>query len=80
MRRKRTTYMISKAAFLNKTTLKKVNRALAEAGYSEYPGDSTTAYPNGCNSGYVSNLLTYLEPTDQAAQRKILQIVDQVVS
>ncbi len=68
--------MITKAAFLNCQQLRKVNKALARAGYSPYPGDPTFARPNGCGSGHVGNLLDYLEPTDQVARLKIIRIVD----
>ena len=69
-----------KTRFLNKTTLKKVNQKLASAGYSRYPGDCTTAHPAGCGSGYVSNLLDYLEPSnDHVSRSKIESIVAQVI-
>ncbi len=70
--------MISKAAFINKTAMKKVNRALKSAGFSEYPGDETSNGRNG--SGYVSNLISYIAGQDFDEQSKVLRIVDQVLS
>jgi hypothetical protein len=68
--------MISRAAHINKTQLKKVNKALAAAGYSKYPGDRTTAQPEGCGSGYVSNLLDYLAAGQSIDQQKIWKIIN----
>jgi hypothetical protein len=68
--------MISRATHINKTQLKKVNKALAAAGYSEYPGDRTTAQPEGCGSGYLSNLLDYLAAGQSGEQQRVLKIVN----
>jgi hypothetical protein len=68
--------MISRAAHINKTQLKEVNKALAAAGYNEYPGDRTTAQPEGCGSGYLSNLLNYLAAGQSGEQQKIWKIIN----
>lgn len=68
--------MLSKSSFINKTTMKKVNKVLKSIGYSEYPGDETSSGRVG--SGYVMNLLNYFEPSDQSAQSKILNAIKSV--
>lgn len=73
------TEMTIQATFINKTQMKKVNKALDEAGFSGYPGDRTTAHPNGCGSGYVSNLVEYIGGQDHDAKNKVLAIVRQVL-
>ena len=70
--------MVTKSSFINNHEMKKVNAALSKAGYAEYPGDSTTAHPDGCKRGYVSNLLKFLAQTDTDAQ-KILSIINQTI-
>lgn len=68
--------MFSNSSFISKTNMKKVNRALKAAGYSEYPGDRTTAQPNGGGSGYMSNLLNYMAAGRPGEQRQILSIIN----
>lgn len=72
--------MISKAAYMSKSQLSKVNKALEEAGYSLYPGDRTTAQPEGCKAGYVSNLLDYLAAGDASGQQQIYHIINRTLS
>ena len=73
------TEMSTQTTFINKTQMKKVNKALEEAGFSGYPGDRTTAHPNGSGSGYVSNLVEYIGGQDHDAKNKVLAIVRQVL-
>lgn len=65
--------------FINKTKMREVNRALKAAGYVAYPGDSTTAEPKGCGSGYVANLVNHIAGGDPAEQRKVREIVVNVL-
>ena len=71
--------MISKATFINKTTMKKVNSALKAGGFSGYPGDRTTSHPNGSGSGYLSHLIDYIAGQDHDVADKVMKIVDKVV-
>ena len=71
--------MISKATFINKTTMKTVNSALQADGFSGYPGDRTTSQPNGSGSGYISNLIDYIAGQDHGVADKVMKIVDKVV-
>jgi hypothetical protein len=66
--------------FINKRTMKQVNAALVEAGYSEWVGDKTTTHPEGQGSGYVNNLLHYMEPTDAAARQRLESIVTKAIA
>jgi len=67
-----------KAKFLNKSTLKNVNKALVTAGYTAYPGDQDS---NGKRrgSGYVSNLLDYVRSSDRSKDQEIIEIIQDVV-
>lgn len=71
--------MSIKTRFINKSRLTQINRELAKHGYSAYPGDSTTAHPNGCSSGYVSNLVQWLSPATDSERREIENIVARVI-
>lgn len=65
--------------FISKASMKKVNKALEGAGFSGYPGDRTTAHPNGSGSGYVTNLVEYIGGQDHDAKNKVLGIVRKVL-
>jgi hypothetical protein len=71
--------MSIRTSFISKTNMKKVNAALEEAGFSGYPGDRTTAHPNGSGSGYVSNLVEYIGGQDHDTKNKVIAIVHKVL-
>lgn len=68
------------ARWINKTELKKVNSALRKAGYGPYPGDTTTAFPNGCGAGYVMNLINHVAGADPDAQKEVKQILSDTLN
>ena len=66
--------------YLDEKTLKIVNAALVAAGYAAYPGDRTTAQPQGCGAGYAMNLVDSTAGADPDARREVRGIVARIVS
>ena len=66
--------------YLDEKTLKIVNAALVAAGYAPYPGDRTTAQPQGCGAGFVMNLVDSIAGADPDARREVRGIVARIVS
>lgn len=71
--------MSTQTRFLNKRQLKRVNEALVVAGYAAYPGDRTSARPEGQGSGYVSNLLDWLNLHGNSERERVMQLVENAI-
>ena len=67
------------ARYINKTQMREINSALRAAGYSTYPGDRTTAKPDGCGAGYVSNLIDHIAGADPDARKEVKRIVKDTI-
>lgn len=65
--------------YINRTQMRKVNSALRAAGYVAYVGDSTTAKPDGCGAGYVSNLIDHIAGVDPDARKEVRKIVKSTI-
>lgn len=71
--------MSTKTRFISKRDLEIVNRELAALGYPAWPGDRTSAAPSGQGSGYVSNLIDWMNPASYSERQKIERIVASVI-
>jgi len=62
--------------FVNKTIMRKVNRALVSRGWPKYEFDR---YGNPQETGYVINISEALAGADQSGQREVEKIINDIL-
>jgi hypothetical protein len=65
--------------YLNKAAVARLNKMLAKAGYPPWPGDKTTAEPQGCGEGYALNCIACVAGSDRNDRREVTRMISRVV-